>query len=637
MIRTLLAVLGDDAARMRKLITALVFSAVIQGVAFVCSVPLLSALLRGDLDAAWRWVAIEAAVLVVYTVAHFRAQLAGYRTAIGISEALFTRLGDRIAQLPIGWFQPTRVGEVGRLASVGVLSVMSVPAHYLRPLVYAFVTPLTVLVGLFVFEWRLGLIALVALPAAAWAFHFSGQLIERNEVALESSHVEAANRLVEFARAQPVLRAFDQTNGADQPLDAALRAHHGVNRRFLLRGVVGIVVFSFVVQMMFSLMVLTGVSLALDRRIATAELIAVLVLTARFIGPMLEAAELGGMLRMARANLLRVNRVLTTATLPDGATDPFGNPGGDPGDGRGGGAACDGSVELDAVGFTYPDTGDDWVYGTAARPAADASGASDRSAADASRGDDAVAPLVAGRRVLDGVSFRVAPRSMTAIVGPSGSGKTTVARLIARFWDVDAGTVRVGGVDVRELPTAALVRQLAIVFQDVYLFEGTIRDNVRIGNWDADDAQVAEAMRRAGVDEITARLPDGADTQVGEGGMSLSGGERQRVSIARALLKDAPIVLADEATSALDPENEALVQEAFRTLTADRTLIVIAHRLPTVAAADQIVFLDEHGRVAELGTHDELLARDGRYAAFWAERSRAAGWRLTPSASTVPA
>ena len=512
MIPTLPAVLGDDAARMRKLIAALVSSAVIQGVAFVCSVPLLSALLRGDLDAAWRWVAIEAAVLVVYTVAHFRAQLAGYRTAIGISEALFTRLGDRIAQLLIGWFQPTRVGEVGRLASVGVLSVMSVPAHYLRPLVYAFVTPLTVLVGLFVFEWRLGLIALVALPAAAWAFHFSGQLIERNEVALESSHVEAANRLVEFARAQPVLRAFDQTNGADQPLDAALRAHHGVNRRFLLRGVVGIVVFSFVVQMMFSLMVLTGVSLALDRRIATAELIAVLVLTARFIGPMLEVA----VRRMRMARQPAAPTALTTATLPDGATDPFGNPGGDPGDGRGG--ACVRWLGRDAPSASPIPTPRRLGSGTAARPAADASGASDRSAADASRGDDAG---TAGRqrRVLTGCRSE-APRSMTATVGLSGSGKTTVARLIARLGRRRRHRAR-RCVDVRELPTARSCASWASSSRTCTRGRSAI---TRASATDADDAQVAEAMS-----PVSTRSPpgsDGADTS-GKAACA-AGGERQR-------------------------------------------------------------------------------------------------------------
>ncbi|MGL5930240.1 MAG: ABC transporter ATP-binding protein, partial [Dermatophilaceae bacterium] len=203
-----------------------------------------------------------------------------------------------------------------------------------------------------------------------------------------------------------------------------------------------------------------------------------------------------------------------------------------------------------------------------------------------------------------------------------------------RFFDVDRGSVLVGGVDVREMTTDDLMRQVSLVFQDVYLFEGTIADNIRVGRPDATDEQVREAGRLARVDEVVARLPRGWDTQVGEGGDRLSGGERQRVSIARAILKDAPIVLLDEATSALDPVNEAAVQEALSALTADRTLLVVAHRLQTVAAADQVVVL-EAGRVAEIGTHDELLVAGGRYADFWRSRARAAGWRLVrePGAS----
>ncbi|SCF90460.1 ATP-binding cassette, subfamily B [Streptomyces sp. Ncost-T6T-2b] len=218
------------------------------------------------------------------------------------------------------------------------------------------------------------------------------------------------------------------------------------------------------------------------------------------------------------------------------------------------------------------------------------------------------------------------------MVGASGSGKTTLTRLIARFFDVDAGTVRVGGVDVRDQTTAALMEQLSLVFQDVYLFDDTLVGNIRVGRPDAPEADVLEAARLAGVDEIVERLPDGWETRVGEAGTSLSGGERQRVSIARALLKDAPIVLLDEATAALDPENEAYVQRSMEALRERSTLLVIAHRLSTVTAADQIVVLDE-GRVTEVGTHQELMVLGGRYARFWNERHRALGWRIAVDTS----
>jgi ATP-binding cassette subfamily B protein len=225
-----------------------------------------------------------------------------------------------------------------------------------------------------------------------------------------------------------------------------------------------------------------------------------------------------------------------------------------------------------------------------------------------------------GRTVLDGLSLSVPQGRRLAVVGPSGAGKTTLLRLLARFHDVDAGAVRVGGVDVRAIGAEALAAQTAIVFQDVYLFDTTIEENVRLGRPGASAAQVRAAATAARLDEVVERLPQGWATEVGEGGALLSGGERQRVSIARALLKDAPIVLLDEVTSALDPVNEAAVHEGIERLMAGRTVVVVAHRLRTVRRADHVVFLDG-GRIAEEGTHDELVRRGGRYADFWAVTS----------------
>jgi ATP-binding cassette subfamily B protein IrtB len=230
--------------------------------------------------------------------------------------------------------------------------------------------------------------------------------------------------------------------------------------------------------------------------------------------------------------------------------------------------------------------------------------------------------------VLRDVSFRVPARRVTALVGPSGAGKTTITRLIARFWDVGSGQVLVGGTDVRQLPTEELMSRISLVFQDVFLFDGTLRDNIRLGRPDATEAELREAARLARVEEIVARLPNGWDTRVGEGGSTLSGGERQRVSIARAILKDAPIVLLDEATAALDPENAAAVQDALSALAAGRTLLIIAHRLETVTTAEQILVLDG-GQIVEHGRHQELLDRGGRYAALLSQRNRAFSWRLS--------
>jgi ATP-binding cassette subfamily B protein len=239
-----------------------------------------------------------------------------------------------------------------------------------------------------------------------------------------------------------------------------------------------------------------------------------------------------------------------------------------------------------------------------------------------------------GAPVLRGVDLTVPAGRTTALVGPSGAGKTTVTKLIARFHDVTAGAVRIDGVDVRELPARELLDRVAFVFQDVYLFDATIEENIRYGHPDATGEQVRDAARRARVDGIVARLPDGWETRVGEGGRLLSGGERQRVAIARALCKNAPIVLLDEATAALDPENEAAVHAALAELAADRTVLVIAHRLDTIATADRIAVLDG-GRVVETGRHADLLAAGGRYAAFWTERTRAHAWRLSAPDNTA--
>lgn len=231
------------------------------------------------------------------------------------------------------------------------------------------------------------------------------------------------------------------------------------------------------------------------------------------------------------------------------------------------------------------------------------------------------------RKIIDGVSFEIPEKSTAAFVGPSGGGKTTITQLLARFWDVDGGCVMLGGRDVREYSFDALMSNFAFVFQNVYLFSDTIENNIRFGRPDASREDVIRAAKAACCHDFIMELPEGYDTIIGEGGASLSGGERQRISIARAIMKDAPIIILDEATANVDPENEELLMRAVETLTKEKTVIMIAHRLKTVENADQIFVID-HGRIAQHGKHEELIQEEGIYKRFIGERKEAASWKL---------
>ncbi|TQM13615.1 ABC transporter ATP-binding protein [Pseudonocardia kunmingensis] len=575
MIRDLLRLLGPEhRSRLYAYFAWVAAYGVLQGIATVLLVPVFEALLAGDTAAAVRGIGAVAVAVLLTCVAHYVQAMRGFAVAIIVLTTMHERMGDHVATLPLGWFTGEKIGRLSRTATSGTMMVAGLFAHLLTPTVVGAVTPATIAVAMLAYDWRLGLAVLVCTPLLFLAFRAGARLVGRGDELDDAAAVAAGNRVVEFARTQRVLRAFGRGVDGYAPLDAALEHQRRAGRRSLWYAVLGMVLGGVSVQVVFTALLVVGVLLAVSGQLAVGTAIALIALAARFTGPLAEVGDYAGTLRMARNDLRRLTSILDERALPE-AADPAPLP--EPG-----------AVELDGVSFGYE----------------------------------------TGRPVLRDVDLRIPPRTMTALVGSSGSGKTTVTRLIARFWDTDAGVVRVGGADVRDQPTEQLMDQLALVFQDVYLFDDTLEANIRVGRPGASEAEVRAAARLAGVEEIVDRLPRGWDTRVGEGGTSLSGGERQRVSVARALVKNAPIVLLDEATAALDPENERYLTDALRALAERSTLLVIAHRLPTVVAADRIVVLDGGG-VAEQGTHAELLAAGGRYARFWDSRTRARGWRLT--------
>jgi ATP-binding cassette subfamily B protein len=561
MIRMLLRVLGRSYARpVRRTIAVMTVTALLEGLSYILLVPVLRALFGGDPAAARTPLIAFGIAVVVYAVLRYLSDLSGFRAGTTLLRGVYHRLGDQLARVPIGWYTADRIGEVSVLAGGGVLQAMSVIAHQLAPLISAAVTPLTIVGVMLVFDWRLGLAALAAVPVVVLIQLRSGRAMAADDAERHARDQEAAGRVLEYLQAQPVLRAGGRTRERFRMLDDALHEVERAARRSTLSALTGVVGLTLIVQITFTVLLALGAYLAVGGDIDAAELLAVLVLAARCTEPLLSLSELGGQLRAARSELTRLDALLRTPPLPEPA-DPV--------------RPVRHDLALESVAFSHDD-----------------------------------------RKVVDEVSLSVPQGQRLAIVGPSGAGKSTLLQLIARFYDVDAGAVRVGGVDIRAIDTAYLMSRISFVFQHVYLFDGTIEDNVRLGRPDATDAQVRAAASAARLDEVIDRLPEGWHTNVGEGGALLSGGERQRVSIARALLKDAPIVLLDEVSSALDPVNEEAVHEGIERLLAGRTVVLVAHRLRTVRRADRVVFLDR-GRIVEDGSHDELLRRGGRYADFW--------------------
>lgn len=572
-----------NAAEMRTIIAWFVASAVLQGLTLALMIPFLRALYsRSQFLTAWLIAVVVMAVsaALVETIAMHRS----YRVSVfEVCDTMIDRVADHVLTLPLGWFSAEREAAVVNATSKEVNTLSHLASMVIPNLCNAFIVPLVMLGATAVIEWPLALIMAAAIVPLVLTWRLMGAATTRANEMEDRTSSAAAGRLVEFARLQPVLRATGATKTGWAPVQAALEADSASTLDGLrVKGRPG-QYFSLIVNIAFALVMAMGLARVSGHRLDVVAYLAIMAVTARTLLPLTKAAMYGSEADNAKVALRAVGDILDARPLSDPEPGQEIEPRGT-------------TIALNDVSFSYD----------------------------------------AGRPVLAGVSLSAPQGRVTALVGPSGAGKSTILRLAARFWDVDDGTVTIGGAPVRSMRASTIMGMTSMVFQDVYLFDTTIRENLRIARPEATDAELAEAARRARLDRVIEALPHGWDTQVGPGGLSLSGGERQRVAIARAFVKDAPILLLDEITSALDGENESAITEVVRELSEGRTVIVVAHRLSTVRQADEVVFLEPTqagARVAQRGTPQELAAVPGPFREFIEASTASSRWHI----SSLPA
>lgn len=576
MIRTWMSLVPPDRRAKVNGYAVLAFvSVVIRAVGAVLLVPLVGALFGATPHRALVWLGwLTVATVAGWVVDALTARM-GFELGFAVLDHSQHDVAERLPAVRLDWFTSDNTAMSRQAIAATGPELVGLVVNLLTPLMTAVLLPAVIALALLPISWQLGVAALAGVPlllAALWA---ALRLTRRADAAAGAANTALTERIIEFARTQQALRAARRVEPARSMVGTALAAQHTATMRLLAMQIPGQLLFSIASQLALIALAGTTAVLTVHGTFTVAEAVALIVVIVRYLEPFTTVSELAPALESTRATLDRIRGVLTAPAVVSGSAALPGTPG-------------PVRIEFEDVAFGYDG---------------------------------------AGTPVLNGVSFALQPGTTTAIVGPSGSGKSTILALIAGLHQPTRGRVVIDGVDTTTLSADARLATSSVVFQHPYLFHGTIRDNVLAGNPTAGEDQFGRAVALARVDELIARLPGGADTVVGEAGSALSGGERQRVSIARALLKPAPVLLVDEATSALDTENEVAVVDA---LTADpraRTRVMVAHRLASIRHADRVLFLDD-GRVVEDGSIDELLAAGGRFSEFWRQQREAADWHL---------
>ena len=575
MIRTWIGLVPAD--RRGKVVAYTVLaliSVAVRAVGTVLLVPLVGALFSDAPHRALGWLGwLTAATAAGWLIDTVTARI-GFDLGFAVLDHTQHDVADRLPDVRLDWFSADNTATARQAIAATGPELVGLVVNLLTPLLTAVLLPAAIALALLPVSWQLGLAAMGGVPVMLGALWASARLARRADQAAAQANTALTERIIEFARTQQALRAARRVEPARSLVGAALAEQHGATMRLLAMQVPGQLLFSLASQLALILFAGATTALTVTHTLSVPEAIALIVVIARYLEPFTSISELAPALESTRATLAGIRTVLTAPVMAAGSEARREHPGAP-------------RIEFEDVAFSY----------------------------------DGSAP------VLDGLSFVLQPATSTAIVGPSGSGKSTILALIAGLHQPTRGRVLVDGVDVATLDADARRAASSVVFQHPYLFHGTIRENVDAGDPAAGDDQFARAVALARVDELTGRLPDGIDTVVGEAGSALSGGERQRVSIARALLKPAPILLVDEATSALDTENEAAVVDALTADPRPRTRVIVAHRLASIRHADRVLFLDA-GRVVEDGAVNELLAAGGRFDEFWRQQQDAAEWRI---------
>ncbi len=522
-----------------------------------------------DTQRLWTIVGLLVVYLSVMLWAERKAYRANFRSAYEMSAEGRTSLAEHLRRLSLGFLSRHDPGDLSSMLITDFAMAETGMSHHLPQLMGALVMPILAFLSLVWINWRMAVAMFASLPFACLILWLSTSVQNRLSGAQINAKIEAGTRMEEYLQGIRVMKAYNLLGSRFTRLrDAFLNLKRAAIRQEALLGPFVLLSIS-IVRAGLTLMVVCGAYLLLKGQLDVLTFVMFLIVGSRVFDPLTSALT---NFTEFRYFSIAGGRILSLMKEPEQTGTRQ--------------APESGDITFEHASFAYQD-----------------------------------------KQVLHDICCQFPKNTLTALVGPSGSGKSTLMKLCARFYDPQQGRVMYNGVPMNQCEPESLMRHVSMVFQDVYLFQDTIRNNIRFGKSNTTDAEIEETARQACCHDFIMRLPQGYDTMVGEGGCTLSGGEKQRLSIARAILKNAPVILLDEATASLDPENEVSVQRAIDTLIKGRTVIVIAHRLKTIRNANQILVLD-HGRIVERGRHADLMAKDGLYARLWNIQEKALGWQV---------